>query len=106
MEEIGNYIEIQKRKINDALEQYLSQLFSSSRKHEQAALYTIYPEGHRYRSVLALEVYKMLGGQQDNFLKGVVGLECIHHASLIFDDLPCMGNAEQKKTKPTNTVQY
>ncbi len=106
MEDIGSYIEIQKRKINDALEEYLSQLFSSSRKHEQAALYTIYPEGHRYRSVLALEVYTMLGGQEENFLKGVVGLECVHHASLIFDDLPCMDNAEQRKAKPTTWVQY
>ncbi|MBI5002398.1 polyprenyl synthetase family protein [Candidatus Woesearchaeota archaeon] len=106
MEEIGRYIESQKRKINQGIEKYLSQFFSSSRKHEQAALYTIYPEGHRYRSVLALEVYEMLGGRQDNFLRGVVGLECIHHASLIFDDLPCMDNAEQRKAKPATWVQY
>ena len=106
MEDIGSYIEIQKRKINTAIEKYFSKLFSSSRKHEQAALYTIYPEGHRYRSLLALEVYEMLGGQQVNFLKGIVGLECIHHASLIFDDLPCMDNAEQRKAKPATWVQY
>ena len=103
---IANYIEIQKKRINDAIQTYMPQLFSSSRRHEAAALYTLYPEGHRYRSILALEVYHALGGTQDNFLKGVVGLECIHHASLIFDDLPCMDNAEQRKAKPTTWVQY
>ncbi len=100
------YIEVQKIKINAAIEQYLPQLFSSERRHEQAALFTLYPEGHRYRSILGLEVYSALGGHQDAFLKGVVGLECIHHASLIFDDLPCMDNARERKAKPTTWVKY
>lgn len=104
--DVAAYVEAQKIRINAAIEQYLPQLFSSERMHEQAALFTLYPEGHRYRSILGLEVYSALGGYQDAFLKGVVGLECVHHASLIFDDLPCMDNAAERKAKPTTWMKY
>ncbi len=100
------YIEAQKIRINAAIEQCLPQFFSSERMHEEAARYTLYPEGHRYRSILGLEVYSALGGDQDAFLKGVVGLECVHHASLIFDDLPCMDNAAERKAKPTTWMKF
>lgn len=106
MRPVADYVEAQKIRINEAIQQYQPHLFSSERMHEQAALFTLYPEGHRYRSILGLEVYSALGGHQDAFLKGVVGLECIHHASLIFDDLPCMDNAKERKAKPTTWVKY
>ncbi len=102
----SEYVEVQKSRINEAIQQYQPQLFFSEIKHEQAARYTLFPEGHRYRSILALEVYAALGGQRDHFLKAIVGLECIHHASLIFDDFPCMDNARERKAKPTTWVQY
>lgn len=106
MRQAVDYIEAQKIRINAAIEQCLPQFFSSGKTHEEAARYTLYPEGHRYRSILGLEVYSALGGQQDAFLKGVAGLECVHHASLIFDDLPCMDNAAERKAKPTTWMKY
>ncbi len=106
MEKYSNYIRQRQQKINREIKDFSEKCLVKGYKHHQAALYTIYPEGHRYRSVLALEVYEMLGGQQENFLKGVVGLECIHHASLIFDDLPCMDNARKRKAKQTTWVKY
>ena len=73
----------------------------------EAGRYTLWPEGHRYRSLVGLEIYKMLGGgDQSRFLKGVVGIEAIHHASLVFDDLPCMDDSPMRKGKPTTHIEY
>ncbi len=103
MEGIEDYINQQKELINKAIESCLEQTFSSKLRfcHCEAAVYTIYPEGHRYRSLIGLEIYQMLGGDQSKFLKSAVGIEAVHHASLILDDLPCMDNSPIRKGKPT-----
>ncbi len=99
-----DYIQEQKDIINKWIKSYLEENFSS--KFLESAIYTIYPEGHRYRSLVGLEIYKMLNGDQSKFLKGIVGIEFIHHASLVFDDLPCMDNASFRKGKPTAHVKF
>lgn len=103
---ITDYVEQQQQRINQAIEDNLADAINLLHRHHQAAVYTIFPEGHRYRAMIALEFYTLLGRLGDKFLKGVVGLECIHHASLIFDDLPCMDNARERKAKPTTWMQY
>jgi len=98
------YIQQQVKLINEAIEFYLRQ--PNNGKFFEASRYTIGPEGHRYRSLVGLEIYKMLQGNPSNFMKSIVGIECIHHASLIFDDLPCMDNSPMRKGKPTTHIQY
>lgn len=98
------YIDTQKALINDAIVAYLAR--TDDVQFGEAAKYVVYPEGHRYRSLVGLEVYKMLGGKQERFFTGVVGIECIHHASLVFDDLPCMDDAQIRKGKPTAHKKY
>ena len=100
MEYIHNQIKI----INTAIKEHIR--VDKNLKFLEASKYTIYPEGHRYRSIIGLEFYNLLGGKQSNFIKGVVGIECIHHASLIFDDLPCMDNSPMRKGKPTTHIKY
>lgn len=109
MNDIEGYVRQQKELINKALDDNLQRAFSSKYELDQAAIYTVDPKGsmgHRYRSIFGLEIYQMLGGEQSNFLKGVVGLEFIHHASLIIDDLPCMDNSDTRKKKETTHVVY
>lgn len=103
---ITDYIEQQRQKINRAIEDHVVDAINPLYRHHQAAVYTIFPEGHRYRAMLALELYTLLGGLEKKFIKGVVGVECIHHASLIFDDLPCMDNARIRKGKQTTWLEY
>lgn len=98
------YIDDQIKVINAAIERYIRA--DGNSKFLEAGRYTIWPEGHRYRSLVGLEIYKMLGGNQFRFLKGVVGIEAIHHASLVFDDLPCMDNSPTRKGKPTTHIEY
>ena len=97
------YIQQQIKLINKGIESYLKQ---PNGRFLEASRYTIGPEGHRYRSLISLETYKMLGGKQLNFMKSIVGIECIHHASLVFDDLPCMDNSPMRKGKPTTHIKY
>jgi len=99
-----SYIDDQTGIINDAIEHYTKQ--NISLKFLEASKYAILPEGRRYRSLVGLEIYKMLGGNESRFLKGVVGIECIHHASLIFDDLPCMDGSALRKGKPPTYIEY
>lgn len=101
---VKKYIQQQIKLINKSIKFYLKESFSS--KFNESATYTVYPEGHRYRSLVGLEVYQMLEGNQLNFLKGVVGIEFIHHASLVFDDLPCMDNSNIRKNKPTAHIKF
>lgn len=101
-----DYIKNQKIIINKAIEKNLNQVFFSKFKHHKAAIYILYPEGHRYRSIIGLEIYKMLGGNKLDFLKCAVGIECIHHASLVFDDLPCMDDSNTRKGKTTAHIKF
>lgn len=87
-----------KKRIEEAIEAYLSEDFKSG--FHDVAMYVL-PDGKRYRSLLGLNVYQVLGGDSQNFLKSAAGIEFIHHASLIFDDLPCMDDSPARKGRLT-----
>lgn len=83
--------------INKSIECNLNE--PSPKRFNQAADYIVSSNGHRYRSLIGLEIYKVLGCDGLEFLESVVGIEFIHHASMICDDLPCMDNAATRKGK-------
>ena len=64
--------------------------------------YSLFAGGKRVRPVLALEFCKLFGGREEAALPFACGLEMIHTASLIHDDLPCMDNDDLRRGKPTN----
>lgn len=98
------YIDDQVQVINTAIEKYTKSDRNS--KFLEAGRYTMWPEGHRYRSLVGLEIYKLIGENQSGFLKGAEGIEAIHHASLVFDDLPCMDDSPIRKGKQTTHLGY
>lgn len=103
--ELGAYIQKQRSLIDSAIDAYART--PDETKLSKATSYALYPgEGHRYRGLIALEVYRLLGGNEEGFLPSVVGIECIHFSSLIFDDLPCMDNAPFRRGKPTTHQQF
>jgi len=99
------------------LEEYLQALIQSidrriakhSSKEKSYKLYaaanSFIARGHRYRSIVGIEMYRLFGGDRD-ILDAMVGVEFIHHASLIFDDLPCMDNARFRKNIPPLHLRY
>lgn len=62
--------------------------------------------GKRIRPYLALEVCRMLDGNDSDALILGAAIEFIHTYSLIHDDLPCMDNDDLRRGKPTNHKVY
>ncbi|MBI2548839.1 polyprenyl synthetase family protein [Candidatus Woesearchaeota archaeon] len=97
--ELGAYIQKQRALIDHAIDTYVR---PDEAKLSEAISSALYPgEGHRYRGLIAGEVYRMLGGNAETFLPSVVAIEALHCCSLIFDDLPCMDNSPLRRGKPT-----
>lgn len=73
---------------------------------EEAARYTLLAGGHRWRSILAISLAEEYGVATPGLLERACAPECMHAASIILDDLPCMDNAELRRGKPTCHIQY
>ena len=69
-------------------------------------IYALQSGGKRFRPLLVLaaaDIYHR--GQDPLFLDCAAAVECIHTASLIFDDLPCMDDAKLRRgRKPTHLL--
>ena len=63
----------------------------------QAAHYALFPGGKRLRPVLTLLGAEIVGGTVEEALPVAVAVEFVHTSSLIFDDLPCMDNAAERR---------
>lgn len=61
--------------------------------------------GHRFRSIIGMVAYQEFGGQ-GSIKKAMAGLECIHHAALIYDDLPMMDDAALRKGRQTVHTEF
>lgn len=63
--------------------------------------------GKRVRPLLSVLISEAAGGHGRAFaLDAGCAIECVHSASLILDDLPCMDNAEMRRGQPTTHRQF
>jgi len=67
----------------------------------------------RIRSILALEMYLVFSNTSlsdltinDDIVKFIISIECMHSYSLIHDDLPCMDNDEFRRWELTTWKKY
>ncbi len=74
----------------------------SSKKLLESIKYSCFTKGKRFRPVLILSTYEMLGGNIADALPYAAAVEMIHTYSLIHDDLPCMDNDDYRRGQPTN----
>lgn len=65
-----------------------------------ACEYALLNGGKRFRPALVLMIARALG-HQVNVVPAALGIEFFHTASLIADDLPCMDNDDERRSKPT-----
>ncbi|REJ78942.1 MAG: polyprenyl synthetase family protein [Acidobacteria bacterium] len=70
-------------------------------KFNDALEYALFPGGKRFRPVLTLLGAELAGGNAEEMLPAAAAVEFIHTSSLIFDDLPCMDNASERRKKPS-----
>lgn len=94
------YMERHKASVDNALRQYLPLAPTAIKtKFNEALEYSIFSGGKRLRPVLVLLGCELVGGNVENVLPSAIAVEYIHTSSLIFDDLPCMDNAVERRGK-------
>lgn len=88
--------------IEDALARHLPVVPSSAHKvFNEGLRYAVFPGGKRLRPMLTLLGAELVGGHVRNVLPAAVAVEYLHTSSLIFDDLPCMDNAAERRGRPS-----
>jgi len=73
----------------------------------RAARYALGSPGKRFRPLLvmaAADIYRM--GQLPLTIDAGCAIECLHTASLILDDLPCMDDARMRRGLATTHVEF
>ena len=68
--------------------------------------YSALSGGKRIRPFLVLEFCRMFGGDAKAALPFACAIECVHAASLIHDDMPCMDDDDLRRGKPTNHMVF
>ena len=73
----------------------------------EAMNYSVNAGGKRLRPMLLLEVYRLLGGNDEKIMEPfMAALECIHTYSLVHDDLPAMDDDDLRRGLPTCHVKF
>lgn len=94
----------EKQQIDEILSKKFSDL--DEFEHIVASKYSLLPEGKRYRGIIARAIYRAFGFDVLESDDAVSGIEMLHQASLIFDDLPAIDDAPIRKGKPTIHKKY
>lgn len=68
--------------------------------------YALFPGGKRLRPLMSFAICSDLGGNLEDAMGPAAALECLHIASLIHDDLPCLDDDELRRGLPTCHVRF
>lgn len=75
----------------------------------RAMRYTVFSGGRRLRPQFLLQVAQACGAgppELELALRAACAVELIHTASLVHDDLPCFGDAAERRGRPTVHVRF
>lgn len=87
--------------INKELKKYFSSKYLKGPSSLiNAAKYSVFSGGKRFRPILTLMTAEALGKGEKKVMPAAIALELIHDFSLIHDDLPCMDNDDYRRGKP------
>jgi geranylgeranyl diphosphate synthase type II len=75
-------------------------------RFNEALRWSLFPGGKRLRPVLTLLGAEIVGGRGSSVLSAAAAIEYIHTSSLIFDDLPCMDNALERRGRASVHSRY
>ena len=98
--DLWQYVEKYKPQIETGLRKFLPLAPPHIETEFNEALeYALFPGGKRLRPVLTLLGAEVVGGNAKSVLPAAIAVEFIHSSSLIFDDLPCMDDAFERRGK-------
>jgi geranylgeranyl diphosphate synthase, type II len=100
--------EAQLSHLRDAVDRRLGELVPSRAAHRLAAAmrYALLAPGKRVRPLLTLLCASHLGADAEAALDPACAVEMVHAASLVFDDLPCMDDAQSRRGRPATHVRF
>lgn len=96
------------RKISPLFESELQNFFSRPLKYkgelwlQKSMCYSLFSGGKRFRPMLSLASSLSLEQEFNPSLPWAMAIECVHTYSLIHDDLPCMDDDDERRSRPTN----
>lgn len=104
---IEEYVTARRELVNSRLQEILDvKIDDGLRKFIECMRYAVLGNGKRLRPLLCLATFEMFDSEVEKALDPACGLELIHCASLMLDDLPSMDNASLRRNKPTSHAVY
>ena len=94
------YLKIYKERVNILLKNFVNKIEDNDLK--KMVEYSLFG-GKRLRSIICLYLLDKFCLKNDNI---VIGIEFLHCASLILDDLPCMDNDDYRRGRQTFHKRY
>ena len=88
-------------KCDQAFRQSLPEAFQDGSLASEALRYCLRHPGSLVRAQLAYQTGVTVGLPEEDALSLAIGVEYLHTASLLFDDLPCMDDAMERRGFPT-----
>ena len=105
--DLWQYVENKRPQIEKSLREHLPLAPPKiETQFNEAVEYALFSGGKRLRPVLTLLGAELFGGKPEMMLPAAVAGEFIHTSSLIFDDLPCMDNARERRGKTSVHEKY
>lgn len=73
---------------------------------KKAVRYSTLSNGHRWRPLLFLALMRSIGKSNRQYLGAAAGIEVLHSATLIIDDLPFIDNAPLRRGQPSCHIRF
>ncbi len=105
--DLWRYVETHRAPIEKALREFAPHAPAAiSGEFNEAVEYALFSGGKRLRPVITLLGAELVGGSTKLMFPAAIAGEFVHTSSLIFDDLPCMDNAEERRGKTSLHTQF
>ena len=101
-EELKNY----QNYIDEELDKYFKDEDPYVQRLRDSMRYSLLAGGKRIRPILMFATYRLFKEDYEKCLPFAIGMEMVHNASLIHDDMPCIDNDDFRHGKPTNHKQF
>ncbi len=92
--------------MDEELDKYFKDDNTYEKRLRESMRYSLLAGGKRIRPILMFATYRLFKEDYQKCLPYAIGMEMVHNASLIHDDMPCIDNDDFRHGKPTNHKMY
>ena len=106
MRPLESYLQVQRERLEKALERYLPAPDAHPSVLSEAMRYSVFAGGKRVRPILLLAAAEAVGGDGEAVLPAACAMEFLHTYSLVHDDLPAMDDDDYRRGQLTSHKVY